>query len=259
MTDNGETPTTPTDASEAAPPPAVAAAAAPDAVNPEPTAPEIDWTDPEARQQYLTQREGEIVATVREQTRAEREAAERDQRAREEQQAALQSDMDWATELDKRLDSNDPDVRAAARAERDEARDRYNRGMALQYQHADGARWNKHYTERITGQYREIAQQYPELTQQLEADQEAFKAGLEAKGGNYLLFFMEQGKQLGEAAGYARGVEETERRLRVDANAEGPHSQSNVNSPGGNSNPFAGIDKSKPGAGIAMMRAADAR
>lgn len=260
--------TTPTTEPQAAPPPAVAPATAPEAANPAPTAPaaenpttqtepEVDWTDPEARAEYLTKREGEAIARVKDELRAEQERAAADQRRREEAQAQAKSDMDWAADLDKRLDSDDPEVRQQARAERDEHRDRYNRGLALSYQHTNDERWQKFYTGRIDAQYADFSQHYPEVAASLNADPAAVRAGLEAAGGNYLRFMFEQGSKHGDAQGYARGVEETERKYRVEENAGGAPSNPNVDTPSAASAAFSGIDRSRPGAGLAMMRAAD--
>src|SRR5690606_11793863 len=125
---------TPTDATGATPDPSAAQAAGPEqpkapasdaAGQQPPSTPEVpdfkDWT-PEQFVEWKTQHEGELISKVRDELRDGQERRDAERRRSAEAQATAKSDMDWATELDKRLDSDDAEVRQAARAERDEHR-----------------------------------------------------------------------------------------------------------------------------------------
>ncbi len=117
-----------------------------------PTAVERFALDEEARSALPEEQQGfsvpdiqsiaEAAAAIAVTAERERSATEATQRAETEaaavtSRAAAQSDIDYATSLDERRNSTDPEVSVPARAEWEQNRERYERGLGMKYTQKD--------------------------------------------------------------------------------------------------------------------------
>lgn len=166
---------------------------------------------------YIQRRDGTLIDRAREETRAEFEERSRRERENTERLAAAQSDIEWAAKIDADLSSTDEAVRASALAAKEEDRDRYLRGLAMKFQRDKGTAAQgvlaEHYRELLGGV------QKADVSDLLEALKSADR--LNEHGGNPLLLAHAMGKAAGDAVGYARGLEEGERKARTEENANG--------------------------------------
>lgn len=207
---------------------------------------------------FLEQHTGTVATQVREQLRTEREAEERARNARDESNASRNSDRTWAVELDKRLDSADPEVRAAAQTEKEGNRERYIRGMAYDYEDKSTETMVKAVNAHMEPRMRHLTQN----NEQAFVDAMADPAFLQQYSGNELLAAI----RFGDERGYQRGLHEAEEQADRDRRAEEASGGAHDNNGGGGAGSerrdddlWAGIDRSKPGAWRLYQQRVDAR
>lgn len=201
----------------------------------------LNWnveTDGELPAEYQTlplEKVKEYAATATEraaQAERERVAAELSaQREREQteqsRRADLQSDIDWAAELDTRLSSSDDAVRQQAQLDKQNFNDRYVRGLAA-----------KHSAFEEAVSTRVLASHYTPLIEALNAaGHEAFTSSISDRlaktSNNPLLAAIEFGKELGIAQGSAATREEMERQARIASGQQGAPDMSGGTGGGG--------------------------
>ena len=162
----------------------------------------------------------EVTATA---TQAAQDAAatrqrEADDRTRTEQdqRASQQTDIDWALDLDNRLNSTDQDVLIQARSDREADLDRYHRGLALKFQQNSD-----------TTRTRIISEHYAPMFEDLKANGVGEFAdwfaehGKSDYGGNVMRAAVEYGRGLGTAKATAEAEDVAARAARIAAGAEG--------------------------------------
>ena len=192
---------------------------------------------------FLEQHRGAIVEEVTTSLRAQRQQEEQRRAEAEERNASAKSDMDWALDLDKRLDSPDEAVRAQAKIDKDAGKTRYLRGLSLSYEAGSAQTRDRAIAEHVNPLLAHLQKQ----GQQPFLDALANPAELAKHEGNYLLMAI----KMGEAAGYERGkaeaAEAAERDGRIDAGTKLPPG---LNGGGGNGAPSKlteGITLGQPG------------
>lgn len=166
---------------------------------------------------------GEYVESVRkdaaeaEQTRAREAQATATQREQDRLRAnaEMQTDIDWATGVDSRLNSNDDDDRTAAQVDRAANEERYHRGLSQKYQQGvDSTRTKvltEHYDTLLSGLgqagHGDFANKLGELLPQ--------------HNNNTILAAIEYGRGVGKAEGVTEGRDAVERDGRIADGKEG--------------------------------------
>mgnify|MGYP007100057098 CR=1 FL=1 len=202
---------------------------------------------------WFTAERGRIITEVEQRLRSEAAEREAAQRARADQQAAAQEDIEFASSVYANLSSPDPEVRAAAEAKMQADPERYNRGRSLQFQRDSSEAHSKAVNAYMAPVWQGVREAgYESLFA------EVFKPEgselLRQANGNWMLAAMKHAEQIGYQRGATEAADEADRQRRAAEGADGPPA---MGAPGGssdNSDLWAGIDRTKPGAGAEYRR-----
>lgn len=199
----------------------------------------------------LEARDGEVISRVRselaEQTRREREAAQQ----REEANANLKTDIDWALDLERRWLSSDPAEKAAAESEISAQRERYHRGVARAFEMSSQAKMTEAVGEYLDPLFVGIREAgHAALITMLEDT-----ATIQSKyGGNWVQAVIDYGDQRGYERGKAEAADAADRDARLGDAANGAPA---IASRGGNrTSATDGVDMKQPGAGMKVLQRA---
>lgn len=204
---------------------------------------------------FLEQHTNRLVEQVTTDLRTRQEQAEAARRDAEERNASAKTDRDFARGIEQRLRSADEAERAQAQIDMDASKDRYRRGLAIDWQMESAETRDRAIAEHTTPLLADLQKQ----GQQAYLDALANPAEVAKFGGNYLLMAIKHGEEIGYQRGKTEAADLADQGRRIDAGASGAPS---LGAPAGNNggDRYAGIDQSKPGAAAEMMkRDADAR
>lgn len=203
----------------------------------------------ESVRSYVSERSTRVAAETEASVRQRLLDDQQQERGAQQTRAELEKEISWAEDLEKRRGAADAATREAANAEYTRNEERYVNALA-----------GKHSMRQRVLSSQVLEQHFrPQFETLAAAGHEDFvKTKLPAmvkEHGGVLAATLAYGKSLGDAEGYARGVDEEGRKHRVENNANGAQA-SNDKGGGGAHDALAGIDRTKPGAGAAIARAA---
>lgn len=197
--------------------------------------------------EYVSKHTTDVAAKTEAQVRQSFLDERERERGAQQSRAELEKEISWQEDLDKRRNSPDAAVREAAVAEYTRNEQRYVEALAgkhtMRQRISEAGVLQQHYQPQweslAAAGYEGFVKELPDLTK---------------KHGSILLATLEHGKSIGDAEGYARGLDEGKRAGRVDDNAGGSQAAANASSRAGGDRPA--IDMTKPGGGAAAVRAA---
>ena len=196
---------------------------------------------------FVEKQTGEVAARAQRDTLAQVEAENRRRAEAERGRATKQEEIDFADAIGRDIVSTDEAVRTAAQKRMDENRDRYERGMALKYQTREEETHNAAVTQHYNGVFAQVQQAgLQPLIDFLTPDV------IQRHSGNVLLASVEWAKQQGEAAGYARGLDEGQRMGRINDGQQGQQAQTGGGT-AGSVQPLEKFNGSNKGAGARQI------
>jgi hypothetical protein len=162
----------------------------------------------------VQQAQEQAAQRERERITAEHRAAEERRLGAERDRATLQSDIDYAADIDRRIVSDDDAVRRSALLEKQQNEERYTRGLSTKYQMAEAEA-----ARRI------LAAHYNPILEAVKAQHQPVHDNIQEwlgkSGGNPVLAAIEYGKTLGVAEAKASGFDEGRRAQRIDFGQRG--------------------------------------
>lgn len=195
--------------------------------------------------EYVNKRATTVAAETEAQVRQRLLDEQERERGAQQTRAEIESEIAWAEDLDKRRNSSEAATREAAVAEYTRNEERYVKarasGYTLRQQIATGSVLEQFFRPQFTalaeaGHREFVEKNLPAMTQE---------------HGSVLAATLAYGKGIGDAEGYARGLEEGKRGARVEENAGGAQGGGDPRNGGGSA---PQIDMTRPGAGARLVR-----
>lgn len=196
---------------------------------------------------FLEQHSSKLIADAEATFTRRQQEQQAAERARSDQQAAAQEDIDFAASIYKRM--ADPATRAEAEAEMQANGDRYARGRSLQFQRESSEAQSKAVNAYMEPIWAAVKPEYESLfTEVFTENSEALRAA----GGNWMLAAMKHAENLGYQRGKNEAADEADQTRRINEGADGPHANNGAGGGGARGSleerAKQGVDFTKPGA-----------
>lgn len=194
---------------------------------------------------FLERQTGEIVAKVTTDLREQQQRADAQRRSQEEQQATAQADRTFARDIERRLREGSDEDRSAATQDMNTHRERYLRGLAVDYQAESAETRNRAIAEHVNPLFQQIKDD-GRFQSYLDALQDP--AQLQPHNGNWVLMALRHGEQAGYERGKAEAEAAADQTLRINTAAGGPPPLGTPANNDQHADLWEGIDRTKPGA-----------